>query len=329
MAPRSSRTGSTIAAVKLRAGPASEDPVLDVLKPNTPLTVLDQQGEWFYVKAADKEGYVHSKFVLLTDQNVFATTSAEEVIPAGLLSADGPVEAPEGEKLPVNPKASLLERLAADIWNRFGGLLADLAAERKIELGVAVAVLAVEAGGRGFGPDGRMLIRFENQIFFDRWGKDNRAEYDQHFRFNLEQRWMGHKWRPDPKGPWLPTDTADFHGSQDREWQGFSFARALDDTAAKLSISMGAPQIMGFNYLALNYDSVHKMFDAFSASERNQIIGFFNFVQGASPNSARMQALQQQDFNAFASHYNGPGQGAKYGSLMRGVFDNFHRLKAT
>ena len=41
----------------------------------------------------------------------------------------------------------------------------------------------------------------------------------------------------------------------------------------------------------------------------------------------RVLALQTGDFTTFASLYNGPGQAAKYGSLMHGVFDTFRRLK--
>jgi hypothetical protein len=36
-----------------------------------------------------------------------------------------------------------------------------------IDAAIAVAVLAVEAGGRAFGGDGRMIIRLENHIFYD------------------------------------------------------------------------------------------------------------------------------------------------------------------
>jgi hypothetical protein len=255
-----------------------------------------------------------------------APTAPTEAPPAPSLT-DVPLEPPPEQRLPVNPKAPLLERLAANIWNRYGNLLVVLSNELKIDPGVAVAVLAVESGGRGFGPDGRMIIRFENQVFFDNWGKKNEAQYRQHFTFMPEKRWMGHKWRPSPDQPWWPEDKPDFHGDQGREWTVFNFARGLSDTAAKLSISMGGPQIMGFNFATLGFESVQQMFDAFSASERNQIIGFFDFVQGPGANSRRVLALQAMDFNTFASMYNGPGQAAKYGGLIKTSFDAFHKLK--
>jgi hypothetical protein len=167
-----------------------------------------------------------------------------------------------------------------------------------------------------------MIIRFENHLFFRLWGKDNREVFNRHFSFNAEKNWLEHRWRQFTNQPFR-----DFHGTQDGEWQVFSFARALNDMAAKLSISMGGPQIVGFNYTTLGFESVHQMYDAFSANERNQIIGFFDFVQGPSRDSRRVLALQAGDFTTFASMYNGPGQAARYGSLMEGLFNTYKRLK--
>jgi hypothetical protein len=350
--------GTTTSAVKLRAGPGTNFNVLAFLLPKTQIEVLGQEGDWLKVKAGGKEGYVSRNFVLLDGQGVTegflankmeaaqpsapaqpaapppaapAGSPAPITAPAPLASlADVPLEAPASERLPVNPKAPLLERLAADIWNRYGGLLSVLSAELKIDPGVAVAVMAVESGGRGFGPDGRMLIRFENQVFFDYWGKKNPEVYNRHFTFQPDKRWMGHKWRPAPDQPWWPEDRADFHGDQGREWTVFNFARKLDEGAAKLSISMGGPQIMGFNFATCGFETVHQMFDAFAdpkSGERNQVVGFFDFVQGPGTNSRRVLALQQMDFNTFASMYNGPGQAAKYGGLIKTAFDAFKKLK--
>ena len=102
----------------------------------------------------------------------------------------------------------------------------------------------------------------------------------------------------------------------------------LDDTAAKRAISMGAPQIMGFNHAAIGYESVQEMFDAFSRSENTQLIGFFDFVQGGSANSPSVLALQHQDFAAFAALYNGSGQAATYAGMMGNAFNAFHRLRS-
>jgi hypothetical protein len=93
-----------------------------------------------------------------------------------------------------------------------------------------------------------------------------------------------------------------------------------------LSISMGAPQIMGFNHQILGYDSVETMFEAFSLSERNQLLGFFDFVCGPLATRERLTALQDLDFEAFAARYNGLGQAAQYAGLLQAAFEAFQRL---
>lgn len=348
-------TGTSTAAVKLRSGPGTENTVLAFLSPKTPVEVLDQQGDWLHVTVAGKEGYVHGHFVLLADQGVspgFLVTASTvppastptstpdpstppatleptpESTPASTPASltEVPLEPSPDQKINLGPQATGTDKLVANTWNKFGGLITALSEQLKIDPAVAVAVLAVESGGRGFstGPTGapRMIIRFENHVFFDYWGKKNPDVFNQLFHFNANKRWTEHQWRPAADQPWR-----DFHGTQNGEWDAFSFARTLNDTSAKLCISMGGPQIMGFNYASVGYESVNEMFEAFSANERDQVIGFFDFVQGPSSNSRRVLALQAQDFNAFASLYNGPGQASKYGSIIRSVFDTFHKLK--
>src|SRR5262245_34684402 len=64
----STRTGTTTTDLRLRSGPGTQFAVITVLKPNTTLAILDDQGEWLRVKAASKEGFVNRNFVLLSDQ---------------------------------------------------------------------------------------------------------------------------------------------------------------------------------------------------------------------------------------------------------------------
>ena len=210
-----------------------------------------------------------------------------------------------------------------------------LANELRLDPAVACAVLAVESGGQAFGPDGRMAIRFEPHIFYNYWGAENPERFARHFRFNPDRIWQDHAWRPSPTEPWQP-----FHGDPAAEWQAFTLAAGLDgtgsdtgsdtasatasDTAAKQSISMGAPQIMGLNFAGLGYESVQVMFDAFSASEVSQIVGFFDFVRAKSG----IRALQRGDFHAFAQIYNGPGQAARYAETIGESVGLFRQLRA-
>lgn len=314
------RAGTTLTRASLRAGPGTQYEVLETLPPQTRFQVLDGKDTWLRVMALDKEGYVHRGFVVLDG----------EAGPAGFLRvrpelAEIPLEPPESEIIMLEAGAMTpAAKAVAEVWNRYGGLLAVLAHELRIDPAVAVAVFVAEAPcGCGFADDGRMIIRFENHVFFHEWGKRDPDRFFEHFMFNPQKQWQGHRWRPSPDQPWR-----DFHGDQSAEWDVFQFACCLDDGAAKRSISMGAPQIMGFNYAALGYESVQEMFEAFSASERAQILGFFDFIKGASADSRPIQALQQQDFNAFAAFYNGPGQAALYGNLIEGRVQLFHALKA-
>ncbi len=114
------------------------------------------------------------------------------------------------------------------------------------------------------------------------------------------------------------------------EWKVFDFARKLQgstsDLAAKKSISMGLPQVMGFNCANIGYESVDEMFQAFSESGRPQIIGLFDFVKGPAEDSEMIRNLQDRDFVRFAANCNGTGQAARYGEMIRSPQEGFIAL---
>lgn len=313
--------GYTTTVLNMRSGPGTEHAIVTMLAADTEVTILERVGEWLKVTAVNQTGYVHGDFILVefegTPPGHFPLPDDPNLPPL----PDVPLAPADTEKIVVSGATGNDARVART-WNRFGGLLTELSNRLRIDPGVAVAVLVAESGGSGFSADGRMVIRFENHIFNNLWGKQNPAVFARHFRFDSPRTWQGHQWRPTADSPWRS-----FHGNQNREWEVFTFAVGLDDTAAKKSISMGGPQIMGFNFSALGYESVQQMFTAFSASEAHQIIGFFNFVQGPATDARRMLALQRLDFDSFAALYNGPGQAALYGEIIRNLFDAYRRLR--
>lgn len=313
------QTGKTVSSVNFRSSPEIKpDNIIKGLAGQVPVEVTGEQGEWYAVLVEGRSGFIKKEFVQLASQGVadgFLVNRMSQF-------ADVPLPAPDNDRITVDPAMTGNEKLAGNIWNKFGGLLNVLSAELKIDPAVAVAVFAVESGGRGFSDDGRMIIRFENHIFFNKWGKTDPDRFNTHFKYDQAQSWQGHQWRPSPNENWR-----DFHGRQPAEWEVLNFAMTLNDTAAKSSISMGSPQIMGFNFASVGYESVQKMFDAFTSGDRAQIIGFFDFVQGPSTNSRRVLALQSSDFDTFASMYNGPGQAAMYGNLIRNMLNAFHKIK--
>jgi hypothetical protein len=256
-----------------------------------------------------------------------SVTEVAEEVPAGFLRirtelADTPLSPPESLQISLG-SLNNIEKRVARTWNHYGWLLMTLADDSlHMHPGVAVAVLASEGGQRGFAGDGRMIIRFENHIFFDKWGQDNQDEFQMHFRFDADRPWQKHQWRPGVNEAWR-----DPHGKQSEEWGVFEFARTLDDTAAKLSLAMGMPQIMGFNYPVIGHVSVDQMYRDFSASESYQIIGFFDLIGGPSASSRELRALQAQDFDTFAGLYHGSRQAAGHSAMLRRAFQAFKRLK--
>ena len=312
------RPQSTAGAINIRSKPQI-DPNTDVgdLLPNQQLELIAATSDWYVGRV-----YVSAQFtdIIQPDQAVGPIGPA---VPQG-----SPLTPAELQALSLTPAqrrsapagAAQPAVTAARIWNKYGGVLEPLANQIGLEPGVAVAVVAVESGGSGFGADGRMIIRFENHLFWFNWGQANAATFNQFFQFDQAVMWRGHKFRVRAEAPWQ-----DVHVNQAGEWAAFAQAQALADQAARKSISMGLVQILGSNHRAIGYDTVDAMFEAFSADERYQLLGFFNFVKN---DQRQVNALRAGDFTAFARIYNGPGQPQFYGDLIKGVFDGFKTLQA-
>lgn len=229
--------------------------------------------------------------------------------------------APADQVLPGEQSADPSERATATTWNRYGGLVIEQATRLGIDPAAAVAVLLVESKGDAFGPDGRLIIRFENHIFYQFWGKQHEEQFRQHFSFDANTTWQGHQWRPDSNGPWLPMHQLD---GQANEWRAFELARSFDETAALKSLSMGLPQIMGFNHATLGYPTVQAMFQDFQKDVRNHLASFFSFME----KNGLVEAVRQGDYRAFAKVYNGPGQMDEYARRMEQYAQTFRTLRA-
>lgn len=305
--------------INIRSAPRT-DPSTDVgdLAQAQRLELIGTIEDWFIARV-----YVSARFTDITRPDDPAQPDAPFDVPH-----NSPLTLAELQALSLPPArrriapggAAQAAFTAARIWNKYGGVLEPLAQKIGIDPGVAVAVVAIESGGSGFGSDGRMIIRFENQLFWFNWGEANAATFNQFFQFDQTVMWRGHKYRAQADAPWM-----DVHTNQAGEWAALAHARTLDDRAAKLSISLGLVQILGSNHRAIGYDTVDAMFDAFSADERFQLLGFFNFVKN---DQRQINALQASDYAAFARIYNGPGQPDYYGGLIKGVYDGFKALTA-
>lgn len=175
-----------------------------------------------------------------------------------------------------------------------------------IEPRAAAAVLDVESGGEGFGPGGRLKIRFEAHIFKRELGND--ALWARHFQHG-SPIWTGHYFRRNETDPWQAVHT----GDQAAEWAAFDLACELHAEAAYQSISMGAAQIMGFNANRVGYASALAMFRAFERSLGHQMIAFVNYILS---DDDLYEAMLGHDWRTIARLYNGTGAVDHYAQLL-------------
>jgi len=308
----------TTQRLRTRSGPGTDFNILGVLNTGDVVTVKEVLGDWYRVNLFEDQGHIHKNFT--------ERTSAEAVpLQLGYL-----IEQPSLLNAGLKPKRLIpidgLEPrkrrwVAANIWNTYGGLIEKLAQYLDVPIASMVAVIGAESAGKAFGEDGRVIVRFEVHLFHRFWGKLNQAIFDRHFQF---EGWKNHQFRLSQNEAWRAV-----HVDQAREHEVLAFARGLDDSTALSSISIGAPQIMGFNYKRLGYESVQQMYEAFARSVHAQILGLFDFVKGPGKTSDAIRALQNGDFLTFASFYNGTGNAPTYEAIISDYVGKFNQLLPT
>lgn len=316
-------------SLNVRCAPYSNASLFGQITMGGQIWVEGQQQNWSQIRFNGNRGYVASRYLTPIDN---ADTDNKQPDPIALADHQDDIGMPiaiavaqDDQGLSRLTPTTILtvtgtreQRNAAATWNRWGALLTDLSDKKQLDVACALAVLCVESSGKGFEQNNsdRMIIRFENHKFWKFWGKHNPQQYRQHFRYSNGKVWRGHEWRTEPNGEWQS-----FHGRQLNEWQVFEFARQLDEDAAILSISMGAPQIMGFHFQRIGYQSKVEMFDAFASSIQGQINGLFDFF------SPRMlQYLKDLAFEDFAGMYNGKGQKKVYGEKIQKHYMAFKKM---
>lgn len=149
----------------------------------------------------------------------------------------------------------------------------ELADKFNIELRSLKAVLKVESAGSGFSTEtGDIKIQFEPY----------------HFHRYTEIRIQ--------------------NGVDIQKEEYKAYFRALmskaenSEEAAMLSTSWGLGQVMGFNYKAAGYKTVHEMWSMFIKSEYYQLDGMLSFIRS---NKRMYAALKSKDWATFAKYYNG------------------------
>ncbi len=320
--------------LNVRSFYSTDATIMGTVKKGDVLLMLSKHSNWYGIDFNGKTGYVCADYVTLLDDtsssnskgssvsnNTTTNTKKEEtrqffnsrkdlakvdLAPKKQLSADG---------------QDKYGKVAVKTWNNFGNIITVISKELGIDVARALAVICVESGGSAFSSDGRMLIRFENHVFYTYYGAksdDKKEKFDEHFAFDESSRRNGHKYRAKKSDEWKIS-----HNGQATEWEALEIARELGDTEALYSISMGAPQVMGFNYKMIGYSSVQDMFESFSKDIRYHIMALFDFI---AAKSSRVQYLITGDFLSFAKEYNGLAAPEAYESRLIQYYEIYKKL---
>jgi len=182
----------------------------------------------------------------------------------------------------------------------------ELGKHYNINISTILAILQVETNDDDGFKDGKLIIRFEAHKFLKYCDPKIKPIVEGSFRFNKEQPWKDQQFSPADSDIFIS-----YHGSQKLEYMVFNGCKQADTIAAHKAISMGLPQIMGFNHELAGYMSPVDMYMHFSHSTANQLEGMFNFMNGSMLN-----ALRHNDFIKFAAGYNGTGKAERYGDLI-------------
>ncbi len=322
--------------LNVRSFYSTDATVLGTVKKGEILVKLSTHGNWYGVDFKGQTGYVCADYATVLDDSQISNGTVSGTTTNNNSSSNTKKEETrvffnarkDLAKVDMAPKKQLSQdgldkygKVAVKTWNNFGNIITVISKELGIDVARALAVICVESGGSAFSSDGRMLIRFENHVFYTYYGAksdDKKKSFDEHFTFDESNRRNGHKYRAKKSDDWSTS-----HNGQATEWEALEIARKLGDTEALYSISMGAPQVMGFNYKMIGYSSVQDMFQAFSKDIRYHVMALFDFI---AAKSTRVQYLITGDFLSFAKEYNGLAAPEAYESRLNQYYEIYKKL---
>ena len=192
----------------------------------------------------------------------------------------------------------------------------DAASRLAVDVASVKAVQEVESRGAGFLDDGRDIILFERHQFRRELNKAmaNDPALVARLMTTLNLKPQGTTDAVTTIQEHLINTQSDIYNSVTGGYIGGAsehnrLARAslLDKNCACMSASWGLFQIMGYHYNNLGFSSVSEMVTNFDVSERNQLMGFVEFIRGKA-DSRLLPALKSKNWLAFALAYNGKNQ---------------------
>lgn len=191
----------------------------------------------------------------------------------------------------------------AEFKARYEGLIKNLIIQYdlKIDIDVIGRVIYIESSGNGFDNKGRMLIRFENSVFYNQLQEcensdEKIATFNEYFQF-IPNDINSHKINIDGEFVDLHPKTE----ANDLQYLAIEYAEKIDKEAAYSSFSMGVGQIMGFNHEYAGYESAEEMFKDMSQGYSYQIEGMIRYLKALK--------YDEKSLSDFFEDYNGDGDG--------------------
>lgn len=205
---------------------------------------------------------------------------------------------------------------------------------------IVKAFTTVEAPGGGFDSSGRPRILFERHYFYrlfvvprkpgDTVQSLTRARDKIIDAGNRDICWSKGLTGAVKDANGRPIPPEDRYGSESNQYPRLERARSFSDTAALMSASWGAFQIMGENYESGGWSSVQAFHRAMQASERDHLDAFIGYAKtrrGAlvknGPVYSLLDAFRLKQFDVIAHLYNGPGAVATYSKKLSAAFNSF------
>ena len=161
------------------------------------------------------------------------------------------------------------------------------AARLGVSVGHIKALRQVESGGKSFDDKGRPIILPEPHIFYRETGG----------RFGVTA-FSYPRWGSKPYPP-----------SYDARWSLLADMAECDEAAALRSASIGLFQIMGFNFAAAGYPTVHAMWEGMTGNEDDHLEAMVQFIlsEGLDDELRACRPGDPASCVPFVSRYNGPG----------------------
>jgi len=190
-------------------------------------------------------------------------------------------------------------------------IIKETAKDLGVDAAALKAVVKVESAGSGFLSDGRPKILFEGHVFWRELKKRNvdPMQYAQGNPEILYEHW-----------------TKKYYRGKEGEYDRLERAKLINQEAALCSASWGLFQIMGFNYKAAGFDTVHSFVEAQHKDEGEHLRAFCNFIK----HEKILSHLKNRNWAEFARRYNGPAyKKNRYDDKIAMAYQQYKDLFAT